>query len=166
MRALPAALKEPDPAVNIRPVRLTDVSYLHESCWPQRAHSAVYQMILRALRSSDQRRGLGVVALSAAQKPIAYGQLTLWPRCGELSDLIVAPDYRERGIGTGIIQYLSRTAREMHVNCLEIGAARSNPRAAALYRHLGFEDSHEVLLDLGHGQEPVLYLRLEFGLSP
>lgn len=162
MKPLPLAMQTANAIIKTRLVRLIDVSALHENCWPHRAPSAIYQMILRAQRNADQGRGLGLVAVDDAGEAVAYAQLTLWPRCGELSDLIVGINYRGRGIGTALIQHLVKAAREMHVDCLEIGAALSNPRAVELYRRLGFKDSHEVMLNLGRGQEAVLYLRLDF----
>ena len=49
---------------------------------------------------------------------------------------------------------------------IEIGAAMSNPRAVALYRRLGFEDSHTMMLNLGKGKEKVLFLRLVLHPQP
>jgi ribosomal protein S18 acetylase RimI-like enzyme len=96
---------------------------------------------------------------------IGFGQLTLWPKCAELSDLVIAAPYRGNGLGTTLVQYLARTAREMHATCLEIGAAYSNPQALALYRHLGFQDQRTLQLDLGDGNEAVLFLRLDMPKS-
>jgi ribosomal protein S18 acetylase RimI-like enzyme len=93
--------------------------------------------------------------------PCGFGMLTLWPRAAEISDLIVCPQHRSRGIGSRIIVYLTERAREMHVQTLEIGVACANPRALALYRRLGFADRRTIYLDLGSGPEPVLYLSKE-----
>lgn len=155
------ALADPDPQISIRPVRLQDVPALNDVCWSERSQADVYQMVSRAQQYALQGRGLGVVVIEADGTLIAYGQLTIWPRCGEISDLYVDDTCRSRGIGTAIIQYLVRACREMHVQLVEIGVARSNPRALALYRRLGFEDSHEITLNLGNGGEPVLYLSLD-----
>lgn len=158
----PDALQPPDPNIRIRPVRRTDIVGLMD-CWPERGYAALESMVLRAQKLAEQGRGLGVVVVDDDNRVIkAYGQLTLWPNCGEISDLIVAAAYRGQKLGTTLVQYLMRAAREMHVDCVEIGAALSNPRALVLYRRLGFRDSHEVMIDLGKGKEPVLYLRLKF----
>ena len=54
-----------------------------------------------------------------------------------------------------------QTAVDRRVRCIEIGAAVANPRAVALYRRLGFRDERQLFLNLGNGNEPVIYLRLE-----
>jgi ribosomal protein S18 acetylase RimI-like enzyme len=101
------------------------------------------------------------VVLDAAGAPVAYGQLTLWPRCAEVSDLVVAARYRSQGYGTALVQYLVREAARLGAGCVEIGAAKSNPRAVALYHRLGFEDNRVVMMSLGaDGREPVIYMTL------
>jgi ribosomal protein S18 acetylase RimI-like enzyme len=144
----------------MRPVRLSDAELLRDHCWPERPFAAVYQLVMRARQNALQGRGVGVVVVSGGNVIRGYGQLTLWPGCAEISDLVVAVAYRGQGVGTAIIQYLARAAREMHVSCVEIGAALSNTGAVALYRRLGFADDHTVWLNLGEGKEPVLFLRL------
>ena len=161
MESTPLALQPPNPNIHIRPVRLADLEPLRQSCWPERSPDSVYHFIMRMREIARQRRGLGVVAAREEGHVLGYGQVMVWPRCGEISDLIVAPAYRSQGIGTALIQYLVRTARDMHMNCVDIGAALSNPGAVALYRRLGFRDSYKQQFDLGHGDEDVLYLRLK-----
>lgn len=157
----PLALRAPNPAIVIRPVRAGDTPALRAACWPERDFEAVYRFVMRARQTAAQGRGLGVVALDGESVVAGYGQFTIWPRCGEISDLIVTPDQRGAGIGTAIIQYLTRTAREMHAGCVEIGVQEHNTGALALYRRLGFKDSFTREMDLGHGPEPVIYLRLK-----
>ncbi|MDX1992624.1 MAG: GNAT family N-acetyltransferase [bacterium] len=155
------ALQPPDLRFTIRPVQLADATLIQTVCWPDRPPAAVYQLITRAIQVGRQGRGLGVVVMDSREGPLrGYGQVMLWPRCAEISDLIVAEDFRGRGFGTAIIQYLTRAAQQMEAECVEIGVALSNPGALALYRRLGFVDSHTLMLNLGEGQEPVLFLRL------
>jgi len=161
MDNIPLALRPPDSPLTMRPVRLSDAEPLRDHCWPERPFAAVYQLVMRARQNALQGRGVGVVVVDKVDGVMGYGQLTLWPGCGEISDLVVAPPFRRRGVGTAIVQYLARAAREMHISCIEIGAALSNPGAVALYRRLGFADDHTVWLNLGEGREPVLFLRLD-----
>lgn len=156
----PLALLPPDPTVRMRPVLGADADTLHTLGWPERPRASIDQLIVRAQQYAREGRGLGIVVVNAAGHVRGYGQLTLWPRTGEISDLVVAPADRGRGYGTAMIQYLTRAARDLHAPQLEIGAALSNPRALALYRRLGFVDSHRIQLDLGEGREPIQYLRL------
>ncbi|MBI5667200.1 MAG: GNAT family N-acetyltransferase [Chloroflexi bacterium] len=155
------ALHSPDPAVMVRPVRLTDAEPLHARCWPSRPFAAVYNLLSRTIRNAADGRGLGLVVLDDEGEVQGYGQTALWPTCAEISDLVVTEAYRGRGFGTALIQHLAREAARLQAPAIEIGAALSNPRALALYRRLGFEDSHTLMLNVGQGKEAVLFLRLE-----
>ena len=156
------ALQPPDPNVPIRPVRYADVDALHRNCWPERDLESIYSFIGRIHHTARNGRGIGVVVIGPAAEAIGYGQFVLWPRCGEISDLIIAPDYRGRGLGTALIQYLMRAARDMNASCVDIGAAQSNPRALELYRRLGFQDSYVQNMPVNGTNEPVIYLRIKF----
>jgi ribosomal protein S18 acetylase RimI-like enzyme len=158
---LPLALTAPDPTIPIRPARLSDAEALFAACWPQRTFAVVFSLLQRITRLQDAGRGLGLVVLDRGGLPVGYGQVALWPTCAEISDLVVAEGQRGRGSGTAIIQRLTQAAVEIGAEAAEIGAALSNPRALKLYRSLGFEDSHTVMINLGAGQEPVLFLRLD-----
>ena len=74
---------------------------------------------------------------------------------------MVAEPLRGQGVGTALIQTLIKRARNHSASAFEIGVAIDNLRAAALYRRLGFEDSHTVMMDLERGKEKILFLRLE-----
>lgn len=155
------ALQPPDPSVNIRPVRISDASALHRCCWSDKTYAVVYELIGHVQRLAAQRRGLGVVVIDDGEAVRGYGQLTLWPHCGELSDLIVAESHRGRGLGTAMIQYLVQAACQKGLPCVEIAASESNTGALALYRRLGFEDSHTVTVRGSSDREIVRYLCLE-----
>lgn len=156
------ALQPPPPHLEIRPVSYGDLEALNKNCWPERGADTVYRFIGRIRQFTRDGRGLGAVVIGPDREAIGYGQLMLWPRCAEISDLIVAPAHRRSGLGTALIQYLARAAREMQAECVDIGAALSNPGAVALYRRLGFRDSYTQIINLGQGDEEVLYLRLKF----
>ena len=162
--ALPLALQMPDPRVIIRPVRMQDLPELLRDCWADRTENRAIEMIRRSEHNSTQRRGIGVVAIDPQTpgKIVSYGQLTMWSRCGEISDLVVSGPRRSQGIGTAIIQYLVNEARQIPADCIEIGVALANLRALNLYQRLGFKDSYRLTLNLGNGPEAVLYLRLLF----
>lgn len=158
----PLALQPPNPEIHMRPVRLSDVASLHRDCWATRDFESVYRFVSRARYTANQGRGISIVVPGDGDTIRGFGQFTLWPRCGEISDLIVVESERSKGIGTAMIQYLVRSAREMQAGCVDIGVALSNPRALALYRRMGFRDSYSQDIDLGKGSEPVLYLRIKF----
>lgn len=156
------ALQPPNPQITIRPVRFADVDALHANCWPERAPDSIYRFIGRIHHTAKDGRGLGAVVVDRTRNAVGYGQFVLWPRCGEISDLIIMPGLRSQGLGTALIQYLVRAAHEMHAECIEIGAALSNPGAVTLYRRLGFRDSYTQVVNLNGLDEEVLYLRIKF----
>lgn len=141
-------------------MRLMDIANLQQVCFPERMYTEVYRMVVRVQQNAVQGRGLGLVVLDDDDTLIGYGQLTLWTHCGELSDLFIVAHKRGQGIGTAVIQHLTRAARDMHIQCLEIGAVMSNTGALALYRRLGFVDSH--VTHFSKPNEEVQFLRLNF----
>lgn len=157
----PLALQMPPSSIAIRAVRPTDTDRLRATCWPNRSFLTIYHLVTRALRAAAEGRGLGLVVVDETDMPLAYGQYTLWPTCAEISDLVVAEPLRGQGVGTALIQTLIKRARVQRATAFEIGVTIDNPRAAALYRRLGFEDSHTVLMDLERGKEKILFLRLD-----
>jgi ribosomal protein S18 acetylase RimI-like enzyme len=161
MTTLPLALQPPDPRWRLRPVRMADIDALQTNCWLDRSFLSLYNLVSRAILLAKENNGLGVVFVDDENTVCGYGQLTTWPHCAEITDLVVAETYRSRGIGTTIIQYLMRVAREMQMDCVEIGAALDNPRALALYRRLGFEESHTLDLSIGVRKHEILYLRID-----
>ena len=144
----------------LRPTSPADAALLQESCWPERSVDAVRELLERAEGLSKHKRGLGLIAITG-YRALGYGQLTIWPRTCEISDLIVAADVRNQGIGTAIICDLIERARLWPMSQVEIGVAMNNPRAHALYLRLGFKDNRTVNLDLGMGPEPVMYLVMQ-----
>lgn len=161
MTNAPLALQTPPTSIAMRPVRATDTDYLRANCWPNRSFLSIYNLITRTIRNVAEGRGLGLVVVGADDTPLAYGQYTIWPTCAEISDLVVAQPLRGQGVGTALIQTLIQRAQAQRATAFEIGVAMDNPRAAALYRRLGFEDSHTVMMSLDRGMEKIQFLRLE-----
>lgn len=161
---IPKALGLPNTQFSIRPVCIGDAPILKSCLWNERSLEDVEGFIQRILTFRDNQRGIGIVVLdenNASLPIVAYGQLMQWLQCVEISDLLVHSQYRGHGIGTAMIQYLIQFVLSQHKECVELGVAESNPRALALYRRLGFCDSYILQLDLGQGNEPVIYLRLD-----
>jgi ribosomal protein S18 acetylase RimI-like enzyme len=158
--SLPLALQNPNPALKIRPVTLEDSIALRADCWSHRSQTGANERLKRILDMTEQSRGLGIV-IEEEGKILAYGQIMHWRNSAEISDLIVSETQRGKGIGTALIQYLIRAMSQAPIEQIEIGAASSNPRALALYRRLGFVDSHKRVLNLGSGNEEIIYLRLK-----
>ena len=93
----PAALLPPDPTVPVRQATLDDLAALLACCWHERGQEIGAWLLSRAERNRGNRRGESLVVLDDNNAPCGYGQLTLWPRCAEISDLVIAPSYRSRG---------------------------------------------------------------------
>lgn len=160
----PLALQQPNTRFEIRFVEPLDARLLHIHLWQDRDIVAIREFIQRVLKFEDQGRGIGIVVTDNAlssDRIMAYGQVTQWVKCAEISDLMVHPTYRDQGIGTAMIQHLTQYCLARKVSCIELGVAMSNQRALALYRRLGFKDSYTLQLDLGQGTEPVLYLAID-----
>ncbi len=148
----------------LRPVSPRDAEDLRLVCWPDRSIEAVKELLQRVDRLAKRNKGLGVVAYDK-DRILGYGQLTVWPRTTEISDLIVAADARNNGIGTAIIGYLIDQVRSLNMIQVEIGVALNNPRALELYRRLGFKEDRVINLDLGQGPEPVMYLSMRLAAT-
>ena len=57
-----------------------------------------------------------------------------------ISDLVVLPAYRRRGIGTALLRRAEAYARERGMTLLRINVLAKNQVAGQLYRTLGFSD--------------------------
>ncbi|MBO9309180.1 MAG: GNAT family N-acetyltransferase [Chloroflexi bacterium] len=139
----------------LRPYVETDAEAVRRACFPQVAPERVHEMLARVAAG---KRSVGVVATLDAQV-VGFGQLTLWRRVAEISDLSVTQAQRGRGIGTALLKHLIALGAAQRP-VIEIGVAQRNVRALALYQRLGFRHDRTLLLDLGQGVEPVLYLTL------
>ncbi len=159
---IPLALQIPEIPYHIRMVRQADMSELRKNCWAHRSITSSRDLLKTVTSSAERGRGLGIVVETTSNELpiIAYGQILILPRCAEISDLFVAEAYRSHGIGTAMIQYLIHSIRDTGTQCVEIGVAESNPPALALYQRLGFKISYDLNLNMGHGLERVLFLRL------
>lgn len=155
------ALQTADIPYHIRPVTHADSKSLHDCCWSHHSMTHTQEHLKYIIKAQSNQRGLGIV-VEAPDNPdiIAYGQMMLLTKCYEISDLIVADEYRSQGIGTALIQYLIAAFHFSTMRRIEIGVATSNPRALALYQQLGFEEAYQLELNLGQGRESVIYLSL------
>ena len=63
-----------------------------------------------------------------------------------ISDLVVLPQYRRRGIGRALLDRAEALARSSGARILRVGVLAKNEPAARLYRAVGFTDYHLQLL--------------------
>lgn len=62
-----------------------------------------------------------------------------------VSDLVVLPEYRRRGIGSLLLERAGTVARDAGATCLRIGVLAANRSARDLYAAAGFEPYLEIL---------------------
>jgi ribosomal protein S18 acetylase RimI-like enzyme len=62
-----------------------------------------------------------------------------------ISDVVVLPEYRGRGIGRALLQQAEAFARAQGARWLRIGVLSKNHAAVRLYRHAGFGDRLLIL---------------------
>ena len=149
------------PDILIRPVQSADAEKLHEACFPHLSLSELSRRFEIIIEGYDTRRICGMVA-EVSSDIVGYGQIGRWgPNC-EISDLIVAEGWRSNGIGSALIAHLLDVAREWEISEVQIGAAETNPGAYRLYKRLGFNEYKRVMLDIGSGPEPIIYLNKQF----
>lgn len=149
------------PSWQLRTVQPTDALALHKDCRHNDSLDRVQTLLRQVQRNARQKRGLGLVVEQTDGRLIGFGQLTLWSRTAEISDLIVSEAWRSQGIGSAMITQLVESARTFNQNQVEIGVALGNTRALDLYHHLGFQDDRTLELNLGDGSEQVVYLSLD-----
>src|SRR5438132_1306093 len=106
--------------IELRSATTADAQRLQQSVWPERSVTAVKELLQRAEDNKRRGRGHGLIASTAPDaRPVAFGQLTLWPRTSEISDLAVAADVRGQGMGTAMITALIEVARSLNLSEVE-----------------------------------------------
>lgn len=58
---------------------------------------------------------------------------------GHITNIAVHPEYRQRKIGTGLVEVLLSLAQEIEISKLTLEVRRSNTVAQTLYKKFGFE---------------------------
>lgn len=79
----------------------------------------------------------GVVATQDGRVVGYAGVISAKPE-GEITNVATHPDFRRKGIGEGILEYLKALARTKEIDSLYLEVRRSNEAARALYEKAGF----------------------------
>lgn len=122
----------------IRPARLDDAKALHRHCYPEYGFDDVREYLAWCLRQADKGWIVRLVAEVDGQA-VGNAQLTLWGQNGEIGSLVVAPDYRRRGLARRLLTALINEADRRGLEALEIGASECTPSVIAFYQRLGFD---------------------------
>src|SRR5688572_32872050 len=94
------------PNLLLRSVALDDVPALQARCWPDQKLSDVQLRVHSIINAAGAReRAWGYIATIGGEI-VGFGQMTRWGTRGEISNLIVHPDWRSKGVGSTIIRRL------------------------------------------------------------
>jgi RimJ/RimL family protein N-acetyltransferase len=116
-----------------------------------------------AIRFERQQRGLSTYLIAWVDDvPVGTGEI-LWQgcaapevtqrysRCPELNGLAVWPaELQSQGIGTAVVRAAEARAHERGYHQIGLGVTDDNPRAAALYQRLGYQETGCRYLDRYH----------------
>ena len=103
----------------LRPARATDI-------WPIR------KLVLSAKLDPTQIRWSQFWVIECEVRIVACGQLRYFPGAQELGSLVVAPAWRDRGLGSYLVKYLIQQATQpLYLECL-------GSRLAQFYTRFGF----------------------------
>lgn len=93
---------------------------------------SIIKLVLSAKLDPTQLRWQQFWAIAHDGKIIACGQLRNFPGAQELGSLVVAPKWRDRGLGTMLAKHLiGQATQPLYLECLGKGLPR-------FYSHLGF----------------------------
>lgn len=163
----------PLPAFSFRLLQKEDLPSLNKNCYPETGWEKFRDHYSYLLRWQENGRCYVLIAEYHPAKNgrmetlpelesngkrnaaiIGSGQLITRSEKAEISELAVHEDYRNRGIGTAVIQILSELARQCGIDVLEIGVSVENQAALRLYRRLGFGSERPLRPSIG--QEAII----------
>ena len=72
-------------------------------------------------------------------KVVAYVGVISAPPEGEITNVATHPDFRRRGIGAELLEFLKEEAKERGIDSLYLEVRRSNNAARSLYEKSGFK---------------------------
>lgn len=90
--------------------------------------------------------------IQQAEEVVGYSVLTLAYRLeyrgyyAFLDELYIRADKRQQGIGTQAMQFLQQACKQLNATVLQLEVKQNNPKAAALYEKLGFEQQERHIL--------------------
>lgn len=110
-----------------------DCSFAEEYSAQCRGEQSIYIAV-----ADGHLLGSGFIRWLGPRDPEAQA---LCPDAPEILRLEVAETMQSKGIGTKLIAALCSAAKGRGFNAVSLGVAHENPRAFALYRRLGFEQT-------------------------
>lgn len=138
------------------PSQLTDIERLLSFMQELYAHDALVfteSAARKALHQLLTNDALGRIWLIECDGAVAgYAVLTFGfslefqGRDAFVDELYLRADYRGRGIGRQVLDYIADVCREAGVNALHLEVERANTVAQQVYRKAGFADHNRYLL--------------------
>lgn len=161
MSAPPARAAPREPAVGFRPCREGDldaVGAIERATFPEPWTRDQFSSLLA------HPAGIGWVAEVHSGEAVGYA--IGWVAAGEaeLADLAVAPDFRGRGIGAGLVRAFAREAGVRGARRLYLEVRASNEGAQRFYDRLGFDRVDRRVGYYRHPREDALILHAELPL--
>jgi GNAT superfamily N-acetyltransferase len=121
----------------VRAARLDDAEALHRYCYPEHTPDDVRDYLSWCLRQAEKGKIVRLVAEVEGQA-VGNAQLTIRGQGGEIGSLVVARDFRLRGLARQLLTGLIAEAKHRALTTLEISADESQPGILAFYQRLGF----------------------------
>jgi len=87
-----------------------------------------------------QEKAIGYVILTLGYSIEFHG------RDAFIDEIFIEADYRGKGIGTKVIEFVELQCRESGIHALHLEVERENMSAQNLYRKLGFQDHDRYLM--------------------
>lgn len=133
----PPRLKPHPVRMQKTPAHLEGVAALEKLCF-----SSPWSAQSLELLTND---GIGVgYLLTAPATPqaepsvVAYGGMLITVDEGQITNIAVHPDHRQKGYGTAIVRALLRHAKDARLDSVSLEVRVSNAAAIHLYREVGF----------------------------
>jgi len=122
---------------------------------PSGAHQETIETVRRRLA-----RGAAVVA-SATDEAVGFAFYELDEGLLYFGRLSVLPDWRSKGIGGALLDYVERLARERGVAGVRLGVRLQLPHLVARYQRRGYRTTKHML-HTGYEQPTFIYMEKRF----
>ncbi len=130
--------------------------------WPRQ----VFRELLGAFdRSRSRRGGLWVAEEPATGEVMGYAGIEVSALWGEVDiiNIAVAPEYRRRGVGVALVEWIVRLCRRHGVPLLWLRVRASNRSARRFYRAMGFRRRGQFDGYYQAPDEPAVLMAMDLG---
>ncbi len=134
----------PETHYTIRRARLEDVNPVAELIGIE---VPVLKARVIATEKQPTAHVLCVVEVQIPPHIIGTGYLHPWMRAAEISDVMIHPNYRRKGIAHQVMQTLINAAIAHGYPAVQLTCAITNTPALNLYHKLGFSIKRQLVLD-------------------